>query len=63
MTAVREIFCPAVTDAVKKLFLEANTSLGADVLAALHKARETEVSELGRYVLDQILENAAIAEQ
>jgi fumarate hydratase subunit alpha len=63
MTPVREISCPAVTDAVKRLFLEANTSLGEDVLAALRQARETEISELGRYVLDQILENAAIAEQ
>jgi fumarate hydratase subunit alpha len=63
MTAVREISCPAVTAAVKRLFLEANTSLGEDVLAALRQAREIEISELGRYVLDQILENAAIAEK
>jgi fumarate hydratase subunit alpha len=63
MTAVREISCPDVTDAVKKLFLEANTSLGGDVLAALSKARETEISELGCYVLDQILQNAAIAQK
>lgn len=63
MTPVREISCPAVTAAVKKLFLEANTSLGEDVVAALQKARETEISELGRYVLDQILENAAIGEK
>jgi len=63
MTAVREISCPAVTAAVKQLFLEANTSLGEDVLAALRQARETEISELGRHVLDQILENAAIAKK
>jgi len=55
MTAVREIACPVVTDAVKQLFLEANTTLGEDVLAALEQARKTEISELGRHVLDQIL--------
>ena len=57
MTAIREIFCPVVTDAVKQLFLEANTTLGEDVLAALEKARKTEISELGRQVLDQILKD------
>ncbi|HPX56573.1 MAG TPA: fumarate hydratase [Syntrophales bacterium] len=63
MTKVREISCPLVTEAVKRLFLEANTSLGEDVMDALYRARETETSELGRYVLDQILENAAVAEK
>lgn len=63
MKAVREIACSAVTAAVKQLFLEANTSLGEDVLTALRKAREIEISELGRHVLDQILENADIAEK
>ncbi len=63
MTAVREISCPVVTDAVKQLFLEANTTLGEDVLAALEKARKTEISELGRHVLDQILENTDIAKE
>ncbi len=63
MTAIREISCPVVTDAVKQLFLEANTMLGEDVLAVLEKARKTEISELGRHVLAQILENTAIAKE
>lgn len=63
MTAIREISCPVVTDAVKQLFLEANTILGEDVLAVLEKARKTEISELGRHVLAQILENTAIAKE
>ncbi|MBN1546177.1 MAG: fumarate hydratase [Syntrophaceae bacterium] len=60
---MRDINCADVTVAVKKLFLEANTSLGEDVRNALQKAQETEVSELGRYVLDQILENVALAKE
>jgi len=63
MTAIREISCLVVTDAVKQLFLEANTILGEDVLAVLEKARKTEISELGRHVLAQILENTAIAKE
>jgi len=61
MTKVREISCLLVTEAVKRLFIEANTSLGEDVVKALYRARETEISDLGRYALDQILENAAVA--
>ena len=63
MTTVRDISCAEVTATVKILFLEANTSLGEDVLAALRKAKETEVSELGCYVLEQILENATLSEK
>jgi fumarate hydratase subunit alpha len=41
--------------------VESNYYLGEDVLAALHRYREAEVSPVGREVLDQILENAEIA--
>jgi fumarate hydratase subunit alpha len=40
---------------------ESNYFLGEDVLAALRGYREAEPSEVGREVLDQILENAQIA--
>ena len=63
MTAIREISCPVVTDAVKQLFLEANTTLREEVLAVLEKARKTEISELDRHMLTQILENTAIAKE
>jgi fumarate hydratase subunit alpha len=62
MTTVRDISCTDVTAAVRSLFLKANTVLGEDVVEALHQALEAEVSELGRDVLGQILENAVLAE-
>jgi len=48
---------------VARLCIEANSTLGDDVHAALEKARERETSPLCREVLDQLLENAAIARQ
>jgi fumarate hydratase subunit alpha len=61
MTAVRNISCQDITYTVKNLFINANTSLTDDVLAALRKARRDEVTDLGKYVLDRILENEALA--
>jgi len=46
---------------VANLCIESNYYLGEDVLAALRRYREAEVSPVGREVLDQILENAEIA--
>jgi fumarate hydratase subunit alpha len=58
---VREIHVDQVTSQVARLCVESNYYLGEDVLAALKKYREAEVSPAGREVLDQILENAEIA--
>lgn len=58
---VRRISCQKITTAVKKLFIEANTDLGADVVTALRKARKREESATGKNVLQKILENATIA--
>jgi fumarate hydratase subunit alpha len=63
MNPVREIACPIITAAVRRLFIEANMELGPDVTGALERARKSETSELGRYVLDRILENTEIAAQ
>ncbi|MCL7451989.1 MAG: fumarate hydratase [Anaerolineae bacterium] len=60
---MREIHTDQITDAVARLCIESNYYLGQDVLDALHKAREVEVSPVGREVLDQILENAGIADK
>jgi fumarate hydratase subunit alpha len=57
----RRISAKSVTAAVKNLFIEANTSLGADVVSALRKAQKKEESPIGREVLKKILENARIA--
>jgi fumarate hydratase subunit alpha len=61
MNHVREVPCHVITETIKKLFIEANTLLGNDVLSALEEAKDQEDSELGRYVLTQIIKNADIA--
>lgn len=58
---VRQIDCRLITATVKKLFIEANTSLGDDVVQALRSALAREESATGRQVLEKILENAEIA--
>jgi fumarate hydratase subunit alpha len=58
---VREIQCQQITEAVKRLFIEACYELPDDVLQAVRKARESEVSPLGQEILQQILDNAEVA--
>jgi fumarate hydratase subunit alpha len=58
---MRTIPAEKITEAVKEIAMLANYDLPADVLATLKKARENEESPVGQEILDQILENAAIA--
>lgn len=58
---MRNIKADIITEAVSKLFKQANYELGEDVLTALRKARQDEESPLGREVIERILENAGIA--
>jgi fumarate hydratase subunit alpha len=58
---VKEIHTEQIAQTVARLSIESNYYLGQDVLAALRRYREAEVSPAGREVLDQILENAEIA--
>jgi fumarate hydratase subunit alpha len=58
---VREIHTDEIIETVARLCIESNYYLGEDVLTALKKYRQEEVSPVGREVLDQILENAEIA--
>ncbi len=58
---MREINVDVVEEAVRSLFMEMNVQIVPDVEAALRSARAREASELGRSVLDDLLENAAIA--
>ncbi|MBN2515682.1 MAG: fumarate hydratase [Deltaproteobacteria bacterium] len=60
---MREVSCDTITETVRRLFLEANTDLGADVLSAIEKFLAREESDLGRYALDKIVENATIARE
>ena len=58
---MREIKAGAVTEAVARLFIQANYELGEDILNALENARREEESPAGREVIDTILKNADIA--
>jgi fumarate hydratase subunit alpha len=60
---VKDIQTDRIIDTVARLCIESNYYLGEDVLTALRTFREKEVSPVGREVLDQILENAEIAEK
>lgn len=58
---MRTIETQVITKAVKQLCMESNYALKDDVAGALRKAREQEVSETGKEILRQLLENAEIA--
>ncbi|MCS5421800.1 MULTISPECIES: fumarate hydratase [Psychrilyobacter] len=52
-----------VTNAVEKMCMEANFYLGSDVLDNLKKIAETEVSPVGKNILNQIVTNHEIAQE
>jgi fumarate hydratase subunit alpha len=58
---LREIGAGRVTEAVRDLCIEANTRLPQDHLSALRRALDAEESELGREVIERLLENAEVA--
>ncbi len=58
---MRELHVDRVAEAVAHLVMEANYVLEPDVAAALEKARQDEQSPAGCAVLDQLVENAALA--
>jgi fumarate hydratase subunit alpha len=58
---MRDVHVSAITDAVKKLCMEANVSLEPDVLRAFDKALGTERSPAGRQVLQILKDNAELA--
>lgn len=59
----RTITCSQVTETVERLCLEANYYLGKEEHKILEKALADEVSPEGRAAIQQIIENAAIAEK
>ncbi len=60
---MRTLSARVIAEAVAGLCVDSCHRLGEDVLQALRLARESEESPVGREVLDQILENAAISAQ
>ena len=59
---MRNIEAQAVTKAVSRLCQEANFFLPDDVLSALKQGRNAEESPLGQQTLDQLLDNAKLAQ-
>ena len=60
---MRNIQAKQITEVVKRLCIKANIDLNPSVEEAIRKARETEASPVGREILDQLLENAALARE
>jgi len=58
---MRDISIFQIKEAVKHLSIEANWTLGKDVLQALRQCLEKEKTPLARTVLSQLIENAEIA--
>jgi len=58
---MRDIHASAITDAVKKLCMEANYTLEPDMLRAFDKALEAERSPAGKHVLQILKDNARLA--
>ncbi len=58
---MRELGTETVTEHVARLFVEANTLLGDDVVSTFRSCLTTETSPTGRDVLAQLLENADLA--
>ena len=58
---MREIHVSAISDAVKKLCMDANWDLGTDMLRAFDRALTTERSPAGKQVLQLLKENAQMA--
>ena len=61
--ALREIAANSITEAVRDLCIEANTRLPQEHLDALRRALGAEESELGREVIERLLENAEVARE
>ena len=60
---MKEISVKKITEAVKKMCIDACCHLPADVKEAFQKAKETESSPSGQEILDLLLENARIADE
>lgn len=60
---VREINVSEISDQIREMCIEANHYLSPDMDEALKKAVDTEESELGKKILNQLQDNLQIADQ
>lgn len=58
---MREISASCITETLKQMCIEANCCLNPDIECALKRGLEQEINQIGRGVLENILENAEIA--
>lgn len=58
---MRNIDVKVITDAVKALAIDANSNIGKSFIDELREALKREKSEIGKNVLEQIIENDTIA--
>ena len=60
---IREIHVKEITSNIREMCIQANHYLSKDMDAALKEAVETEKSELGRKILNQLQDNLKIADE
>ncbi|MBI5605882.1 MAG: fumarate hydratase [Deltaproteobacteria bacterium] len=60
---IRELQVKKITQAVKRLCIEANENLGEDVLNCFQQALQKEISPVGKEILEQLIENARISRE
>ena len=58
---IRTVQTEIITEAIKKMCIEANYSLSSDMVKAMRKAEEKEESVLGKQILAQLQDNLEIA--
>ena len=58
---IREVSAEEITLAVKKLFMDCNYYIGEDISAAIKNARDNEELQIAKDVLQQLIDNNAIA--
>ncbi|MBR4027900.1 MAG: fumarate hydratase [Lachnospiraceae bacterium] len=58
---IRTIHTDIIIKTIKEMCIEANHYLSSDMKEALNHARDTEQSELGKKILNQLEENLQIA--
>lgn len=60
---MREINVQEITSAIKKMCINANCILNDDIYSSIKKASETEASEIGKDILNQLIKNADLAKE
>lgn len=60
---MRKINTSDVLEAVKKMSISSNINLCEDVMNSFKKNKEKEESDIGRHILDTLIENAEIAKK